>query len=159
AILLLFAVIMIFAAVSMIRSRTNPAVDRKPSPKGMAVMMLEGLVVGVLTGIVGAGGGFLIVPSLVLLVGMPMKRAVGTSLCIISLKSLIGFTGDLGTDQVIDWYFLAGFTSLAIVGIFLGIYLTRYFSGENLKKGFGILILLMGLVILGTTLKDIVVLS
>jgi uncharacterized membrane protein YfcA len=88
------------------------------------------------TGLVGAGGGFLIVPALVLLVRLLIKIAIATSLVIISIKSLIGFLGDLGSGQLIDWTFLLSFTTFSIVAMFFGIYATKYIKAEALKKCF-----------------------
>lgn len=109
--------------------------------------MLEGLVVGVITGIVGAGGGFLIIPALVLLAKLPMKKAVATSLLIIAVKSLIGFIGDV-QNLSIDWVFLGIFTALAAIGIFIGIWLNNFIDGKKLKKGFGWFVLVMGIYII-----------
>jgi len=106
------------------------------------LIIIEGIVVGVLTGIVGAGGGFLIVPALVILGKLPMKLAIGTSLIIISMKSLIGFLGDI-QNIVIDWTFLIMFTAISVIGIYIGIYIAQFISGTNLKKGFGWFTLLM----------------
>ncbi|MCB0442973.1 MAG: sulfite exporter TauE/SafE family protein, partial [Flavobacterium sp.] len=107
----------------------------------------------VLTGLVGAGGGFLIIPALVLLAKMPMKLAVGTSLFIIAAKSLIGFLGDLKGNQVIDWSLLFYFTLASVIGIFIGIYLSKKVQGAKLKTGFGWFVLLMGIYII---LKELV---
>ena len=104
--------------------------------------MVEGAVVGVLTGLVGAGGGFLIIPALVLLSKLPMKKAVGTSLLIIAAKSLIGFTGDIG-KQDMDWTLLLSVSGLAIAGIFIGNALSKKISADGLKKGFGWFVLVM----------------
>ncbi|MFD1079882.1 sulfite exporter TauE/SafE family protein, partial [Longispora fulva] len=106
-----------------------------------------GFGTGLVTGLVGAGGGFIIIPILVLLAGLPMKKAVGTSLFIIALNSLLGFLGDLG-HQPIDWPFLLFFTFLAVLGIFLGVYLNKFIDGKKLKKGFGWFVLVMGIYIL-----------
>jgi uncharacterized membrane protein YfcA len=111
------------------------------------LILLEGSVVGLLTGLVGAGGGFLIIPALVILARMPMKLAVGTSLFIIAAKSLIGFIGDLQGTQVIDWTLLGTFTGLAGIGIFIGIFLSKKISGDKLKKSFGWFVLIMGVYI------------
>jgi uncharacterized membrane protein YfcA len=111
------------------------------------MILLEGAVVGTLTGLVGAGGGFLIIPALVMLSKLSMKQAVGTSLLIIAAKSLIGFTGDLG-HAVIDWNLLLTVTGLAIVGIFLGDILSKKVDGNKLKVGFGWFVLVMGMYIL-----------
>jgi hypothetical protein len=97
---------------------------------------------------VGAGGGFLIIPALVILVGMPMKLAVGTSLFIIAAKSLIGFTGDLQQHPVIDWPLITTITGIAIVGLFVGLYFSKIVSEQALKKGFGYFVLVMGIFIL-----------
>ena len=117
------------------------------------MIFLEGTVVGVLTGLVGAGGGFLIIPALVLLAKMPMKLAVGTSLFIIAAKSLIGFLGDLKGTQAIDWHLLFYFTLASIIGIFIGIFLSKKIDGNKLKTGFGWFVLLMGIYII---LKELV---
>ena len=147
AIMVLFAVIMLVAAWSMIRDKKENKMIEEELSYNYPMIALEGLVVGALTGLVGAGGGFLIIPALVLLAHIPMKLAVGTSLLIIAAKSLIGFTGDLGT-QPIDWPFMLIFTSLSIGGLFLGEYLSRFISGAALKKGFGYFVLVMAVFIL-----------
>ena len=95
----------------------------------------------------GAGGGFLIIPALVLLAKLPMKKAVATSLLIIAVKSLIGFIGDV-QNLDIDWAFLLVFTGLSIVGIFIGGWLNKFIQGEKLKKGFGWFVLIMGIYII-----------
>ena len=115
------------------------------------MIIIEGLVVGLLTGIVGAGGGFLIIPALVLLAKLPMKKAVATSLMIIAIKSLIGFIGDVQNIQI-DWTFLLSFTTVSVIGIFLGLYLNKFIDGKKLKKGFGWFVLIMGVYIV---LKEI----
>ncbi|SFU29688.1 hypothetical protein SAMN05216480_101505 [Pustulibacterium marinum] len=141
-IMVFFAVIMILASVSMIKNfqfETGEK-DREFNPP---IIILQAIVLGLVTGIVGAGGGFLIVPALVLLVHIPMKRAVATSLLIIAVNSLIGFLGDLG-EMTIDWTFLLTFTACSIGGIFLGIYLNKFIDGKKLKKSFGWFVLLMG---------------
>ena len=151
AIMIFFALIMLAASISMIRDTTHSK-RRKVSASSkfnIVGILTEGAVVGVLTGIVGAGGGFLIIPALVLFAKLPMKRAIGTSLLIIALKSLIGFTGDFQrSDLVIDWDLLLSVTSFAFVGIFVGIYLTKFINGHSLKKGFGWFVLLMAIYII-----------
>lgn len=152
AIMVFFAIIMFAAAFSMIRSkRGNSEVEAEQS-YNYPMIILEGAIVGVLTGIVGAGGGFLIIPALVLLAKVPMKVAVGTSLAIIAAKSLIGFVGDIAAAQSIDYEFLGIFTGLAGVGIFLGGYLSKFISGAKLKKGFGYFVLIMAIYIIGKEL-------
>jgi len=147
AIMVLFALLMIAASYSMIR-------ESEPNEAGTGIIrynypliLLEGVVVGLLTGLVGAGGGFLIIPALVILSGLSMKMAVGTSLLIIAVKSLIGFVGDV-QNQTIDWTFLLGFSALAVVGIFIGSKLSNIISGQKLKPAFGWFVLVMGLFIL-----------
>jgi hypothetical protein len=122
--------------------------ESEPMVYNYPIILLEGTIVGILTGLVGAGGGFLIIPALVLLAKMPMKLAVGTSLFIIAAKSLIGFTGDLQGSQVIDWKLLLTFTGFAVVGIFGGILLSKKIPGEKLKKAFGWFVLIMGIYII-----------
>ncbi|MEY3158759.1 MAG: hypothetical protein RLZZ49_239, partial [Bacteroidota bacterium] len=111
------------------------------------MILLEGTIVGILTGLVGAGGGFLIIPALVIFSKLPMKQAIGTSLLIIAAKSLIGFTGDLG-KQTMDWQLLISVTILAIIGIFMGNFLGKKVSAKSLKKGFGWFVLVMGIYII-----------
>lgn len=149
ALMLLFAVVMVLAAVSMIRSKKQQSeTENAPTVYHYPMILLEGTVVGVLTGLVGAGGGFLIIPALVILARMPMKLAVGTSLFVIAAKSLIGFVGDLQGDQLIDWNLLSSFTFAAVVGIFAGIFLSKKIEGEKLKKAFGWFVLIMGIYII-----------
>ena len=147
-IMVLFAIVMILASVSMIRpGKEIDEPEDKPLHYNYPLILLEGSVVGLLTGLVGAGGGFLIIPALVILARMPMQLAVGTSLFIIAAKSLIGFIGDLQGAQVIDWTLLGTFTGLAGIGIFIGIYLSKKISGDKLKKSFGWFVLIMGVYI------------
>tara|TARA_R100000789_G_scaffold25670_1_gene28648 strand:+ start:707 stop:1504 length:798 start_codon:yes stop_codon:yes gene_type:complete len=146
-IMLFFAIIMILASVSMIRENGKKKADAEKISYNYPLIIIEGIVVGVLTGIVGAGGGFLIIPALVLLAKLPMKKAVATSLLIIAIKSLIGFIGDV-QNMNIDWIFLAIFTGLSVVGMFIGIYLNKFIDGKKLKKGFGWFVLLMGVYII-----------
>jgi uncharacterized membrane protein YfcA len=147
AIMVFFAIIMLLASYSMIKGRKDNGESEEENVKfNYPLIIIEGVVVGVLTGIVGAGGGFLIIPALVLLAKLPMKKAVATSLLIIAVKSLIGFLGDL-QNTAIDWPFLLIFTSISVVGIFLGLYLNKFIEGNKLKKGFGWFILVMGVYI------------
>lgn len=148
AILLLFAVIMLLASYSMIRKRVVMENEEAEPRYNYPLILLEGIVVGAVTGLVGAGGGFLIIPALVLLAKLPMKQAVGTSLIIIAAKSLIGFTGDLKGNQVIDWRFLLIFSLIAMVGIIAGSMLSQNISNEKLKPAFGWFVLVMGVYII-----------
>ena len=136
AILYFFAIVMIIAARAMIRSdqpERGEAADGHPRYGSLA---LDGLAVGLLTGTIGAGGGFLIVPMLVLLAGLPINRAVATSVLIIAVNSFVGFLGDIHHTDL-NWNFLLPFTGLSIVGIFAGMYLARFVAPDQLKKGFG----------------------
>lgn len=146
AIMLFFAFIMILASGSMIREQREKPVKAEKVKYNYPLIIVEGLIVGVLTGIVGAGGGFLIIPALVLLAKLPMKKAVATSLLIIAIKSLIGFIGDVQNLEI-DWQFLLIFTALSVIGIFVGVYLNKFIDGKKLKKGFGWFVLLMGIYI------------
>lgn len=147
AIMVFFAVLMMVAAFFMLKERKNKKEGALLSKYKIPLIVIEGMAVGVLTGVVGAGGGFLIIPALVLLANLEMKTAVGTSLMIISIKSLIGFTGDIQTTEI-DWFFLSAFTSIAVAGIFAGIFLSNYIEGNKLKKVFGIFVMVMGCYIL-----------
>lgn len=147
AIMLFFAIIMLLASISMIRNIRKEAAENAPVSYNYTLIIAEGFVVGVITGIVGAGGGFLIIPALVLLAKLPMKKAVATSLFIIAVKSLIGFLGDV-QNMDIDWSFLLSFTAISIIGIFIGIWLNKFIDGKKLKKGFGWFILVMGMYII-----------
>ncbi len=150
-IMMLFAVFMAIAAFFMIKGRNEKEEDEKVAPKKVNywIVILEGMFVGTLTGFVGAGGGFMIIPVLVLVMGMSMKEAIGTSLAIIAIKSMIGFIGDVQNfTNEIDWMFLLSITTISIVGIFIGMYLSKFISAKWLKKGFGWFVLLMSIFIL-----------
>lgn len=141
-----FALIMFLAAISMIKKQKRDlrSLDYKqPYPK----TFIQGLVIGIITGFIGAGGGFLYVPALVLWANLPMKKAVGTSLVIVAFNSLIGFTGDMQTLKI-DWEFLLIFSAITIVGVLIGGRLSNFIPNKILKKGFGYLILIMSIYIL-----------
>ncbi|MDG1159574.1 MAG: sulfite exporter TauE/SafE family protein [Flavobacteriales bacterium] len=150
-IMVFFAIIMVVAAISMMKSKRGDVPEDSEVSYNYPLIIIEGVVVGLLTGIVGAGGGFLIIPALVLLAKLPMKKAVATSLLIIAIKSLIGFIGDVENLEI-DWNFLLSFTAVSVVGIFLGIFLNKFIDGKKLKKGFGWFVLLMGIYIIGKEL-------
>jgi uncharacterized membrane protein YfcA len=146
-IMVFFAMIMVLASFSMIKSSSKEIDTTLEIRNNYPIIIMEGLLVGLITGIVGAGGGFLIIPALVLLVKLPMKKAIATSLLIIAIKSLIGFIGDI-ENLDIDWQFLALFTSLSVIGIFIGTWLSRFFDGKRLKRGFGWFVLIMAILII-----------
>lgn len=137
----LFALLMILASVSMIRNKKD--IQREDDRNRKALLFIEGILIGFLTGLVGAGGGFLIIPALVLLTGLPFKTAVGTSLFIIAINSLMGFLGDV-LNYSMDWPFLLSITSLAVIGILIGNKLSGSVSAIKLRKSFGWFVLAMG---------------
>lgn len=148
AIMVFFALLMLSASISMIKNSSNNLENDNSEKQTNNVMLaVLGLLTGLITGIVGAGGGFIIIPILVLMAGLPMKKAVATSLFIIAINSLIGFLGDINATQI-DWKFLLPFTGIAIAGIFLGIYLNKFIDGKKLKTSFGWFVLEMGIYIL-----------
>ena len=139
-----FAIIMVLAAISMLKKKTTTVTTGNIS---VFTLLIQTFAIGIIIGLVGAGGGFLIIPSLVLFAKLPMKKAVGTSLFIIAMNSLIGFLGDIQNISI-DWKFLSSFTGLSIVGIFIGIYLNKFVNETQLKKGFAYFVLLMATFIL-----------
>lgn len=149
AIMVLFAILMLMASIAMIQDKdpqVNELGEDQKSANTVPKLLSFGVLIGLATGFLGAGGGFLVIPALVIILKMPMKEAVGTSLLIIALNSLIGFTGDIG-HFVIDWKFLIGITLIAIAGIFVGGYLAKKIEGDKLKKVFGWFVLVMGIYI------------
>lgn len=148
--LAMLAVVMLAAAISMLRRSGQHATRGEASdnePVSRWAMLAVGVGVGMLTGLVGIGGGFLIVPALVLLAHLPMKQAVGTSLVVIAMNSAAGFTGYVG-QVAIPWAFVSMFSAVAIVGIVAGTYLARFVSPEALRRAFGVFLLLVGTAIL-----------
>jgi uncharacterized membrane protein YfcA len=142
-----FALMMLATALAMLRGRREPPLSaRRELP--VLTILVEGVVVGVVTGIVGAGGGFLVVPALVFLGGLSMEAAVGTSLVVISMKSFAGFFGHLGHVHDLDWPLTLAVTAIAVVGSFAGGALAGRVPPQTLRKGFGAFVLLMaGLVL------------
>ena len=150
-IMLVFAIVMVFASIRMIKPIKEESLDTTSQLNYFSIM-LNGLLIGFIAGFVGAGGGFLIIPALLLFTKTPMKIAIGTSLFIVATQSLIGFLGDIRPNQIIDWQFLTLFTGFSIVGVFIGNQLSKLVSGEKLKTGFGWFVLAMGIYIIGKEL-------
>ncbi|MFM9909621.1 MAG: sulfite exporter TauE/SafE family protein [Chitinophagaceae bacterium] len=150
--MLVFAVVMVVSAFFMLRSN-NKAKELLNEEKDLShhykllSLLVPGLIVGLFTGLLGAGGGFLIVPALVLLIRLPMKTAIGTSLLIIAINSLFGFVFSIGHYHF-NWSLLLSFTGIAVIGVFIGSLLSKKIEGAILKMIFGWFVLLMGLFIL-----------
>jgi len=147
--MLFFAVIMVFGALSVLKKKSQNTNNEEK--RNLFLIGIQTFTIGIIIGLVGAGGGFLIIPSLILFAKLPMRKAVGTSLFIIAMNSLVGFIGDV-QNLVIDWSFLFMFSAISVVGIFLGMYLTKYTNESQLKKIFAYFVLLMATIIL---LKEI----
>ncbi|MCY7422033.1 MAG: sulfite exporter TauE/SafE family protein [Chitinophagaceae bacterium] len=144
-VMVMFAILMVAASLSMIRSKKIEAEEKTNSSP--VVLMVYGVLIGIVTGFLGAGGGFLLIPALVLLMKLPMKKAIGTSLLIIALNSLIGFLGDIGRHPI-NWKFILIVSAIAIAGIFIGGYFNQMIDSKKLKKSFGWFVLVMGIYIL-----------
>ena len=142
----LFAILMIPAALSMLKEQVVKE-TKETVRYNYLMIIIEGFFIGMITGMVGAGGGFLIIPALVILANVEMKIAVATSLIIIAFKSLIGFFIGDALKIDIDWPFLTVFTSISLVGIFIGSYIGSFIDGKKLKKGFGYFIFVMAIFI------------
>ena len=153
-IMLFFAFAMFAAAISMLKKANDVEEEDQEHKVNFFLFFIQAVLVGLITGIAGAGGGFLIVPALVLLAHLKMRLAVGTSLLIIAINSLIGFMGDISNLKNIDWMFLSIFSAISILGIFLGSYLSGLVSSQKLKKGFGWFILMMSVFIIFIELKQ-----
>lgn len=143
-----FAVLMVAASYSMIKKKRDRVPLENQSIKRLARIGIQGLVVGVIAGFVGAGGGFLIIPVLVFMVGLPMRIAVGTSLAIVAIQSLSGFAGDVLRGMSIDWSLLGSVAGFAVVGIVVGSAFAPKIQEHKLKTAFGWFVLFMGLTIL-----------
>ncbi|AFM04533.1 putative permease [Bernardetia litoralis DSM 6794] len=150
----LFAVLMILASYKMIKSgskkkETTPIqkIDSEPKAFNYPMVIIQGLIVGLITGLVGAGGGFIIIPALVFLLGLKMKEAIGTSLTIITLNSFFGFLVSQNQMQT-DWKLLLILSTMSIIGIFVGMALSKRIDGAKLKPLFGWFVLIMGSYIL-----------
>ena len=144
--LIAFSVIMIAAAVAMLRGRRD-LVDESAGPLPVAKIILQGALVGTISGLVGAGGGFLLVPALALLGGLPMPAAVGTSLVVISMQSFAGLAGHLSTEAI-DWKLAGMVTAAAVVGSIIGGLLTSRVDPAVLRKAFGWFVLAMAAFVL-----------
>jgi uncharacterized membrane protein YfcA len=144
--MILFAALMVFASISMIKGREEQPIHGCSANGTMVKMILSGIGIGLTTGLLGAGGGFLLIPTLVLILGMPMREAIGTSLLIIALNSLIGFVGDLG-HFAMDWNMLLTITGIAVAGVFIGNVLAKRVDSDALRKGFGWFVMVMGIFI------------
>ena len=161
--LVAFAAMMLATAIAMLRSRrARPVADAAasaqahPSPRGRALgkILAEGFVVGAVTGLVGAGGGFLVVPALALLGGLTMRDAVGTSLLVIALKSTAGFAGYAG-HVAIDWSLAGTMSVFAIVGSLLGVRIARRVPQATLRRAFAIFVLVMGVAMVAAELLQL----
>jgi len=146
-IMVVFAFVMIFASVRMIKPLKEKIVSEDVKLNYFKITLM-GILIGLISGFVGAGGGFLIVPTLLFFANTPIKTAVGTSLFIVSAQSLIGFTGDIMSDQIIDWKLLEFFTLASIFGIFIGNFIAKRVDDKKLKTGFGWFVFMMGFYII-----------
>lgn len=144
--MLLFAIVMFMAAYSMLKTKQeDDPIDFKLN--AVVLVSIKLFFVGILIGLIGAGGGFLIIPALIKFARLPVKKAIGTSLLIITINSLIGFTGDL-QNLSIDWMFLLSFSLVSVIGIFIGMYIQNFINEKHLKKIFCVFLLMMSLFIL-----------
>ena len=143
--MLFFAVIMVFGALSVLKKKSQNT--NSEEKRNLILIGIQTFTIGIIIGLVGAGGGFLIIPSLILFAKLPMRKAVGTSLFIIAMNSLVGFMGDVQNLEI-DWLFLLTFSAISVAGIFLGMYLTKYTNESQLKKIFAYFVLVMAAIIL-----------
>lgn len=160
-IFMIFGIVMLNASVSMIRGAKKDTDNQDVSDLefNYKSIFYQGLIVGVLTGLVGAGGGFLIVPSLVRYAKLPIRLTIGTSLLIITINSLSGFAIDVvNVDFTIDWTFLLIFSAVAIGGFFVGMYISQFIKAPSLKKMFGYFVLAMAIYILWREIFGVLIL-
>jgi len=150
--MLVFALLMLAASVSMIRKKDTDKKSNGLSAISYPKLIVQSIIVGIITGFVGVGGGFLIIPALVLFANFPMKKAVGTSLMVMTISSLLGVLGDISSHAPIHYPFILLFSAFAIAGIIVGSYLTKYIADTKLKPAFGWFVLLMGMFVLINTL-------
>jgi uncharacterized membrane protein YfcA len=146
ALMLLFSVVILLSSVSMFK-KNEPVIAQKLNNTNYSLLTFIGLGVGILTGLIGAGGGFIIVPALVLFANLKIKNAVSTSMVIITVNALFGFCSDISQINI-DWFFLIIITFISILGIILGSYLSNFVNDQSLKKNFARFIFLIALVII-----------
>jgi uncharacterized protein len=145
-IMLLFAILMVLASIPMIRGQRERPGAKRPRP---GILMFFGALVGVISGMVGAGGGFLIIPALSIFMKVPIKTAIATSIMIISINSLAGFIAELLRPDIrMDWNFLLLFTAIAAAGLLAGLYFSKKIKAEELRRSFGFFVLGIGIFIL-----------
>jgi uncharacterized membrane protein YfcA len=151
-IMIVFSILILFSSISMIKKRKANRISQVKwdeffrTPLGIPFIVLLGVMVGAITGFVGAGGGFIIVPVLIFFLRLNFKKAIGTSLCIIAINSLVGFSGNIG-EQKIDWIFLLGISFMCVIGILIGSLLANKVSSKKLKPAFGWFTLFVGVII------------
>jgi uncharacterized membrane protein YfcA len=143
AIMILFGILMLASGILMVMKTDINEGEKHSGQFNYSMMLVTGFAVGILTGIVGMGGGFLIIPALVFFARLPMKKAVGTSLLIIALKSLIGFMGDVRVGITIDYTLISTLSVIAIAGMIFGIYTSKFIAGRSLKVSFGCFVIIM----------------
>ncbi len=152
-VMLLFAALMILAATFMLHPlKMKPNRSQALNAGRVFKLVIGSAGVGLLTGMVGAGGGFLIIPTLIALFGLPMKEAIGTSLAIIAINSLVGFKGDIAAGIPLDWQLLGTFLGLTLLGMWLGTSLGKRIEGEKLKKLFGVFTFLIAIAVVAEEL-------
>jgi uncharacterized protein len=144
----LFGLLMILAAIPMIKGQKELPSAKKNRP---TILVIFGAIIGFISGLVGAGGGFMIIPSLSVFMKVPIKNAIATSIVIIAINSLSGFTAELFKPNLeLDWVILLAFTLIAVAGLIIGLKLNHRIQAAKLKKAFGIFVLIIGVTILIT---------
>jgi uncharacterized membrane protein YfcA len=152
-VMIFFGVVMLAASLTMLAGRDHDASINNDSTGNLLAIIVSGFAIGLVTGIIGVGGGFLIIPALVLFAGIPMKKAVGTSLIIVAAKSMIGFALDVRLAPDVDYSFITIVSAVAIMGIFIGNYWSKFIDSRRLKRGFGWCILFMSIYILAVEIS------